>query len=122
MNQHNKAMSSVYGVRRSRPEPRSGAELMHFKQKMINDFLKLNYEHFTSDATEDITDNNVDATEADNIDVSMIDNAETEQDDNSAEQNTVPSMGPVMSATDYDNNNQDLSSLTTRRQTFGRYI
>ena len=98
---------------------------MHFKQKMINDFLKLNYEHFTSDATEDTTDNNVDATEADNIDVSMIDNAETEQDDNSAEQNTAaspPSMGPVMSTTDYDNNNQDLSSLTTRRQTVGRYI
>ena len=42
MNQHNKAMSSVYGVRRSRPEPRSGAELMRFKQKMINDFLIVN--------------------------------------------------------------------------------
>ena len=112
MNQHSKAMNS---------DPNGSAELMHFKQKMINDFLKLNYEHFTSDATEDTTDNNVDATEADtSIDVSMIDNAETEQDDNSAEQNTSPSMGPVMSTTDYDNNN--LSSLTTRRQTFGRYI
>jgi len=117
MNQHSKAMNS---------DPKGSAELMHFKQKMINDFLKLNYEHFTSDATEDTTDNNVDATEADtSIDVSMIDNAETEQDDNSAEQNTAaspPSMGPVMSTTDYDNNNQDLSSLTTRRQTVGRYI
>lgn len=116
MNQHSKAMSS---------DPKGSAELMHFKQKMINDFLKLNYEHFTSDATEDTTDNNVDATEADtSIDVSMIDNTETEQD-NSAEQNTAaspPSMGPVMSTTDYDNNNQDLSSLTTRRQTVGRYI
>ena len=116
MNQHSKAMNS---------DPKGSAELMHFKQKMINDFLKLNYEHFTSDATEDTTDNNVDATEADtSIDVSMIDNTETEQD-NSAEQNTAaspPSMGPVMSTTDYDNNNQDLSSLTTRRQTVGRYI
>ena len=114
--------------------------LLHFKQKMINDFLKLNYEHFTN-TTEDTTDNNVDATEADtSIDVSMIDHTETEQnDDTGVEQNTAlpygqhtatssptspPSMGPVMSATDYDNNNnhQDLSSLTTRRQTFGRYI
>lgn len=91
-------------------------QLMHFKNKMMNDFLKVNYEHFTSDNTTTPEPN-----DTDNVDVSLIDveNTETNDTDPQVEVESVSeSLTPLIS-TEVDD---DISYINTRRHGTGRYL
>lgn len=96
-------------------------QLLHFKQKMMKDFFRLNYEHFTSENDTTPEPNDTDK----NSDTSMvitetIDNTTAEEiDENTDNTELAPIMGPVMSTTEIDDNNYS----TTRRQGLGgRYL
>ena len=95
-------------------------QLIHFKQKLINDFLKVNYEHFTMENT-----NTPEPNDTDNVDVSLLTETETTEtidtdphvDVEAVSESLTPL--PVMSTTEIDD---DISYINTRRHGTGRYL
>jgi hypothetical protein len=91
-------------------------QLMHFKNKMMNDFFKINYEHFTMDTTTpEPNDTDID------VDVSLIDVETTETNDTDPQvevESVSESLTPLIS-TEVDD---DISYINTRRHGNGRYL
>jgi len=97
-------------------------QLLHFKQKMMKDFYKLNYEHFTSES-----DTTPEPNDTETNDTSMMIATETNDNTDDVEDQTdenndtelAPTMGPVMSTTEFDDN---IYSTTRRQGLGGRYL
>ena len=93
-------------------------QLIHFKNKMMNDFLKVNYEHFTMENTTTPEPN-----DTDNVDVSLLTETETTETNDTDPQVEIEAVSetplPVMSTTEIDD---DISYINTRRHGTGRYL